>query len=196
MNVVIDMNMFVSSVFGGPPREVARLWFQRRITKCLSEEIFQEYQRVLREIGAVSEAEERDLISAFTFGENVLYVNDPPSVKVVEEDPDDDKFIACALALEADYIVSGDSDLLSLGSYMGIPIVSPSTFLEILDAPSEHREVLTGSSSRNYRPAVAPADGSTTTVPGAVWPRVSGRYIISASAGGCSKVPAVVARAT
>jgi putative PIN family toxin of toxin-antitoxin system len=136
---VIDMNMFVSSVFGGPPREVARLWFQRRITKCLSEEIFQEYQRVLREIGAVSEAEERDLISAFTSGENVLYVNDPPSVKVVEEDPDDDKFIACALALEADYIVSGDSDLLSLGSYMGIPIVSPSTFLEILDAPSENR---------------------------------------------------------
>jgi hypothetical protein len=48
----------------------------------------------------------------------------------------------------------------------------------------------------SHRSAVAPSDGSTTTVPVAVWPRVSGRYIISASAGGCSKVPAVVARAT
>ncbi len=47
-----------------------------------------------------------------------------------------------------------------------------------------------------YRPAVGPAGGSTTSVPVAVWPRVSGRYIISASAGGCSNVPAVVARAT
>lgn len=136
MTVVIDTNVFVSSVFGGPPREVVRLWFQRRITICLSEEIFREYQRVLREIGAVSDAEERDLISAFTSGQNVLYVNDPPSVEVVDEDPDDDKFLACALALEADYVVSGDSDLLSLNSYMGIPIVTPRRFLSDLDAPS------------------------------------------------------------
>ena len=67
----------------------------------------------------------------------MLYVNDPPAVEVVEEDPDDDKFIACALALEADYIVSGDSDLLTLESYMGISIVSPRTFLENLDRPPE-----------------------------------------------------------
>lgn len=138
MNVVIDTNVFVSSVFGGPPREVIEQWFRQRIALCLSEPIFQEYQRVLREIGAVSNAEERDLILAFTSGENVLYGNDPPSVEVVEEDPYDDRFLACALALEADCIVSGGSDLLSLDSYMGISIVSPRTFLDVLDTPPEN----------------------------------------------------------
>jgi putative PIN family toxin of toxin-antitoxin system len=133
MKVVIDTNVFVSSVFGGRPREVIEQWFRQRITLCLSEPIFREYQRVFREINAVSAEEERDLIAAFTSGENVLYVNDPPSVEVVENDPDDDKFLACALALEADCIVSGDSDLLSLESYMGIPIVSPRAFLDALD---------------------------------------------------------------
>jgi putative PIN family toxin of toxin-antitoxin system len=137
MKAVIDTNVFVSSVFGGAPRRVVEQWFRRRISLCLSEPIFGEYQRVLREIGAVSEAEERSLISAFTSGDNVLYVNDPPAVEVVEENPDDDKFLACALALEADYIVSGDPDLLTLESYMGIPIVSPRTFLENLDRPPE-----------------------------------------------------------
>lgn len=139
MKVVIDTNVFVSSVFGGLPRTVIEQWFTQRITLCLSEEIVREYQRVLREIKAVSSEEERDLIAAFTSGESVLYVNNPPPVDVVRDDPDDNKFIACALALEADYIVSGDADVLTLDSYMGIPIVTPRQFLEMLDEASEGR---------------------------------------------------------
>lgn len=136
MKVVIDPNVFVSSIFGGLPRKVIEQWFIQRITLCLSEEIFREYQRVLREIEAVSKEEERDLIAAFASGESVLYVNNPPAVEVVDDDPDDNKFIACALALEAGYIVSGDSDLLNLESYMGIPIVTPRQFLDMLDKTS------------------------------------------------------------
>lgn len=132
MKVVIDTNVFVSSVFGGLPRQVIDKWFSRRITLCLSEEIFHEYQRVLQELEAVTKEEERDLISAFTSGESILYVNNPPAVDVVADDPDDNKFIACALALDAEYIVSGDADLLTLESYMGLPIVTPRRFLEIL----------------------------------------------------------------
>jgi predicted nucleic acid-binding protein len=43
---------------------------------------------------------------------------------VVISDPDDDHVLACAIAALADFIVSGDSDLLSLGTYRGIPIVT------------------------------------------------------------------------
>jgi len=173
MKVVIETNVFVSSVFGGPPRDVIEQWFRQRITLCLSEPIFRECQRVLREIRAVSEAEERDLISAFTSGENVLYVNDPPSVNVIAEDPDDDKFLACALALETDSIVSGDPDLLSLELYMEIPIVSPRRFLDILDMPPENRQPITALAPQDYRPAVSPREGFTTNVPAAVCSRVS-----------------------
>ena len=136
MKVVVDTNVFVSSVFGGLPRQVVELWFDGRLTLCLSEPIVTEYQRVLREIGAVSEAEERALIEAFASGEGVLYTADPPAVERVSSDPDDDKFLECALELEAECIASGDSDLLELESYMGIPIFTPRQLLkQIGEAP-------------------------------------------------------------
>jgi hypothetical protein len=138
VNVVVDTNVFVSSVFGGLPRRVVELWFDGRITLCLSEPIVQEYRRVLREIGAVSAAEERALIEAFASGDGVLYVNDPPAIEGASSDPDDDKFLACGLELGAECVVSGDSDLLELRSYMGIPIRAPRAFLEQLgEAPDE-----------------------------------------------------------
>ena len=130
MKVVIDTNVFVSSVFGGLPGQVVELWFDGRLTLCLSEPVVTEYQRVLREIGAADEAEERALIEAFASGEGVLYTADPPAIDSVSPDPDDDKFLECALELEADRVVSGDSDLLELKSYMGIPILTPRELLE------------------------------------------------------------------
>jgi Predicted nucleic acid-binding protein, contains PIN domain len=106
------------------------LWFDGRITLCLSEPIVREYQRVLREIGAVSEAEERALIEAFASGEGVLYTSDPQQIEGVSPDLGDDKFLECALKLEAECIASGDSDLLEFESYMGIPILTPRELLE------------------------------------------------------------------
>ncbi|MFB6248969.1 MAG: putative toxin-antitoxin system toxin component, PIN family [Salinibacter sp.] len=135
---MIDTNVFVSSVFGGLPRQVVELWFDGRLTLCLSEPIVTEYQRVLREIGAVSAAEERALIEAFASGEGVLYTSDPPPIESVSPDPDDDKFLECALELGAERVVSGDSDLLELDSYMGIPILTPRELLEqVGEAPEE-----------------------------------------------------------
>ena len=53
---------------------------------------------------------------------------------VVKEcrDPDDDKFLACALDGAAYYVVSGDSDLLSMREYKGIKIVTANEFLDLL----------------------------------------------------------------
>ena len=138
MKVVIDTNVFVSSVLGGLPRQVIQLWFGGRITLCLSEPIVTEYQRVLRELGAVSEAEERALIDTFASGEGVLYTADPPPIDEVSPDPDDEKFLECALELGAKFLVSGNSGLPELGSYMGIPILTPRKFLEqVGEAPGE-----------------------------------------------------------
>jgi hypothetical protein len=138
VKVVIDTNVFVSSLFGDLPRQVVQLWFEGRITLCLSEPIVTEYQRVLREIGAVGEAEERALIEAFASGEGVLYTGDPSPIEGVSPDPDDDKFLECALELGAGSVVSGDSDLLELGSYMGVPILTPRELLEqVGEAPKE-----------------------------------------------------------
>ena len=59
-----------------------------------------------------------------------IAVDAPSIVPVVLADPDDDHVLACALAAQADLIVSGDSDLLDLKSFQGIPIVAAAEALE------------------------------------------------------------------
>lgn len=57
----------------------------------------------------------------------------PPPVSGVVRDPDDDMVVACALGAGADYIVTRDKDLLSLGAYEGIRMVTPRQFLDLLE---------------------------------------------------------------
>jgi len=130
MKVVVDTHVFATSIFGGRPQDVLELWFSGRILLCLSEPIVTEYQQVLREVGAVREAEEHTLLETFASGEGVVYVNAPPDIGDVSPSPGDDKFLACALELGAERIVAGTPDLLALGSYMGTPILTPQAFLE------------------------------------------------------------------
>ena len=60
-------------------------------------------------------------------------VTDLPPVTGVVRDPNDDMIVACALAAGADYIVTRDKDLLSLGEHEGIRIVTPRQFLDLLE---------------------------------------------------------------
>jgi putative PIN family toxin of toxin-antitoxin system len=59
---------------------------------------------------------------------------DVDEVPPVSRDPKDDKFLATALAGAADYLVSEDQDLLVLGEHHGIPIITASRFLTLLEA--------------------------------------------------------------
>ncbi|MBF0501956.1 MAG: PIN domain-containing protein [Candidatus Riflebacteria bacterium] len=60
-----------------------------------------------------------------------IFCSKTQKVSIVKNDPDDDKFIECAIALNADYIVSGNHDLLEIENYMGIKILKPKDFLRI-----------------------------------------------------------------
>lgn len=57
------------------------------------------------------------------YGELAVVVS-PSAIAQTSRDPDDDEVLACAIAADADLIVSGDGDLLTLGSFRGIPIVT------------------------------------------------------------------------
>jgi uncharacterized protein len=59
-------------------------------------------------------------------------IDPPPLPKPVCRDPDDDQVLALAIATKAEMIVSGDADLLSLGSFEGIPIVAPAEAVRLL----------------------------------------------------------------
>jgi putative PIN family toxin of toxin-antitoxin system len=58
----------------------------------------------------------------------IYSIEDEP--KVIKEDPEDNKFLACAVSTGANYIISGDKHLLNLASYQGVGILTPRRFYE------------------------------------------------------------------
>ncbi|MEK7398409.1 MAG: putative toxin-antitoxin system toxin component, PIN family [Candidatus Poribacteria bacterium] len=129
LRVVIDTNIFVSSFMGGNPRKIIDLWKEGEITLCLSNDILDEYVSVLQRIGLTDKNKLAELLSLFSKGFNILFTTKTPKLEIVKEDPDDDKFVECAIALKAEYIITGDKAILSLGQYMNVRILSPSEFI-------------------------------------------------------------------
>jgi uncharacterized protein len=126
---VIDTNVLVSGVFWkGPPYRLIKSWQQGSFKWLASPEIFDEYRRVLEEIAREYPGiEYRSILEIIEL--NCEFFNAKP-VRGVCKDPDDDKFIAAALAGDADYLVSGDKYLLDVGSYHRTKIVRPAFFLQ------------------------------------------------------------------
>ena len=131
MKAVIDTNVFISSFFGGKPREIINLWKKGEITLCLSPSIIEEYVSVLRRLGLDEEEDIAPLLDLFTRGHHLLFSAKTPALKVVRADPADDKFIECAVALKAGAVVTGDKSLRAVRNYGGIKILSPAEFLSL-----------------------------------------------------------------
>ena len=129
IRVVVDTNVFISSFFGGNPRKIIDLWKSGDITLCLSRPIVDEYIEVLRRLGLQNEKELEELLSLFAHGFHLVYTANTPKLHLVEEDPDDDKFFECAVALKARFIITGDSAVKKIKDYMNIKVVSPTGFL-------------------------------------------------------------------
>ncbi len=130
MKVVIDTNVFISSFFGGNPRKIIDLWKKGEISLCLSKDILDEYVNVLQRIGLGDGREIEELLSFFAKGINIIFTTKTPRIKAVKDDPEDDKFIECAIALKAQVIITGDKALKRIGKYMGIKILNPQQFLK------------------------------------------------------------------
>ncbi|MBN2501673.1 MAG: putative toxin-antitoxin system toxin component, PIN family [Anaerolineales bacterium] len=132
--VVLDTNVLVSSFFGGNPRRVIDLWKTGQITLCLSRAIVEEYITVLIRLGLQDDKELDDLLSLFSTSPYVRYIHEPAEIYVVASDPDDDKFFACAVALQAEYIISGDQAVIDISNFFDIHVLSPAEFLRIHDS--------------------------------------------------------------
>lgn len=132
---MVDTNVFISSFFGGNPRKIIDLWKSGEITLCLSKPIVDEYIEVLRRLKLQDEKELEELLGLFAHGVHLVYTAKTPELHVVEEDPDDDKFIECAVALKARFVITGDSAVKKIQDYMNIKIVSPREFLSSFRKP-------------------------------------------------------------
>ena len=132
IKAVLDTNVVISAiVFGGKPRRILNLAIEGKISLFFSEPMFEEIREILggrkfRFTAPQLLAVERELEAI----SDTVYPD--KSIKFMKDDPDDDVFIECALAADADYIVSGDKHLLDLKSYGNIKIVNVAEFVEVV----------------------------------------------------------------
>ena len=122
--------MISALLFSGTAARLVPLWQSRRITVLISRAILTEYLRVFAYPKfQLSDQEIRPLIEEerLPFVETIRVRR---RLAVVRRDPDDDKFLECAVAGRAQYLVTGDRDLRELGSFRGTTILTASEFLE------------------------------------------------------------------
>ena len=132
--VVIDTNVIISALlFGGTPGKLIPLWKKNIIQPLISGDIMDEYLRVLTY--PKFELTE-DEINFLLYSEILPYLKEihvSRKKRIIRKDPSDDKFIACAMAGHAAFIISGDNHLLDIGSRGSIEILSPSQILSRLE---------------------------------------------------------------
>lgn len=130
MKIILDTNVFVSGVFfSGTPYRILKAWRNGILTLVISEEIFEEYQRVGEILGEKYPAIDLQPILKLVRANAQIYpVKCLP--ESVADDPDDDKFIACAVACKSKIIVSGDKHLLRVNGFREIEIIRPREFVD------------------------------------------------------------------
>jgi predicted nucleic acid-binding protein len=95
----------------------------------------------LRPLGLQDASELEELLKLFSGGYHTVFTSKTKKIRVVEKDPDDDKFIECAAALNARYIITGDKALRDIGDYMGIKNINSKGISRIAGPWGQHSKI-------------------------------------------------------
>jgi putative PIN family toxin of toxin-antitoxin system len=147
IKAVLDTNVLVSSLVSqhSPPRHALDAWLEGQYTLVTSLYLVEElihvlsYPRIARQVH-LEEDELAAILAALLSQAEVTpgrlhlpgVTRDPGG----DLHPKDDAIVACAVEGEADYIVSGDQDLLVLGQYETVQVITPRQFVDILAPPA------------------------------------------------------------
>jgi len=136
IKVVFDTNIIVSGLIAntGAPYETIELWRRDNVVLLISDAIIDEVSDVLtrpffRDQRHITKSDIDRIKHALKTDATIVSPNS--RLKVVGNDPDDNRIIECALDGGADYIISGDHHLLELKRFAGIQIVTAKEFLTI-----------------------------------------------------------------
>ncbi len=130
IGVAADTNIYISALnFGGLPRRFLVLALEGRFELAMSPPIQAEVERILRDRFAWTDEALKS--TAFHQSRMTRLVHPSQVIDAVPDDPDDNRILECATAAQSNYIVTGDKDLLRLGSYGGIEIIQVAEFLKL-----------------------------------------------------------------
>ena len=134
MKVVLDTNIWVSAIiWGGIPEEIIVLGQKQLLSIATSQNLLSELESTLNKKKIQVKLEALNLkISSL-----ISLVRESVTLYPIEEfnvpqlrDPDDNIVLATAIAAQSGVIITGDKDLLILGKYQNIQIVTAKDFLQ------------------------------------------------------------------
>ena len=134
--LVIDTNVVVSALlWGGKPLELLALAEQGEVRLYASPPLLAELEKTIGKpkLARVLAASGRSAAEHVAdYRRLVILMRRALPAGAWSRDPDDDRVIACALAAGADFLVTGDEDLLTLGAVEGVRIITPAALLDML----------------------------------------------------------------
>ena len=141
MKVVLDANVYVSSMLNkqGNPKRVIDGWqrgtFDVLITSAILDEIGRvlRYPRIVKRHKQVEPAIQRFLK---LLEDKAITVEPGEELGVVKDDESDNRYLECAVAGKAQFVISGDNHLLAIGEYRSIVILSPAAFVAAISLDS------------------------------------------------------------
>lgn len=139
IRVVADTNVLISAfLWQGTVKEIFVLAKKSIIILCVTKETIAEFQKVLeyekftpylKNLGKAPEDIVDELLEVVEYHPSIEL-----PLPIIKDDPADDKFLACALSVQASCIISGDHHLTDLKTFYDIPIFTPAQFLKKLSA--------------------------------------------------------------
>ncbi len=131
--VVIDTNVFISALLNpkGTPRKVIDLAINQYII-LQSETTYEELNTRLSKKKFDKYLSQEDRLSFLSsLRKKSLFIKISEQVTICS-DADDNKFLELAVSGIAEYLITGDNDLLEINNYQNVPIITPIHFLDLL----------------------------------------------------------------
>ncbi|MCF6334209.1 MAG: putative toxin-antitoxin system toxin component, PIN family [Spirochaetales bacterium] len=132
MSLVLDTNIYISAfIFSGNSRKVVDMAIENKVDLFISNDILEEIKRVLqRKKFSLNNFQIHSIINEIEAITNIVFPDN--ELNDICRDRDDHIILECAEKSNAEFIITGDKDLLVLQKYHNTQIVSPADFLKIL----------------------------------------------------------------
>ena len=131
--IVLDTNILISSLWGGNPGRIIELWDEGLFLLVASFPILDEYFSIFNRFN-LTEEDIENITIIFSNPTKTRIIVPKHKITLIKDDPDDNRFIECALAGEVNFLISGDKHLLSVKEKIkDFEIIRVVQFLKLID---------------------------------------------------------------
>ena len=131
MNITVDTNFLISATQwdNSVAFKLLKRLLEANIKIFTTKDILDEFSEVLQRDFKYNKEETTNILEEILVFVNIIEAQE--KIKIVKDDPDDDKIIECALASNSDYLITYDRHLLKIKEYKSIKIITPEEMLKL-----------------------------------------------------------------